>query len=150
LENAEEEEMANNNQKIIDVLNEDRTYELAAIVQYMGHHYTAEGLESPAIIDIFKDTGIAEMRHAESLGERINYLGGQPTTIPKEIVSGGDIKKMMQDDLQAEYGAIERYKKHIKLCEELGDTTTRRMLEDILAQEEDHANTWETVLMKKK
>jgi len=138
------------NQKIIDALNEDRAYELAAITQYMGHHYSAEGIESPAIIEIFKETAIDEMKHAESLGERIDYLGGEPTITPTKIETGGDIKKMMQDDLQAEYGAIERYKKHIKLCEELGDTTTKRMLEDILAQEEGHANTWETTLTKKK
>jgi len=134
------------NKKIIDALNIDRAFELAAIIQYMGHHYEAEGLESPAVIEIFKKTSIDEMRHAEMLGERIVYLGGIPTQKPTEIKRGGDIKKMIRDDLEAENAAIKRYKEHIKLCDELGDPTSRRMLEGILADEEDHADTWETVL----
>lgn len=132
--------------KIIDALNEDRAYELAAIIQYMGHHYEAEGLESPAVIEIFKKTSIDEMKHAELLGERIVYLGGVPVQKPTNIVRGGDLKKMIKDDLDAENGAIKRYKDHIELCEEEKDPTTRLMLEQILSDEEGHADTWETVL----
>ena len=132
--------------KIIDVLNIDRSYELGAILQYMGHHYEGEGVESPAILDIFKKTAMDEMKHAELLGERIVYLGGVPVQKPTAVKRGGAIKSMVKDDLEAENGAIERYKKHIKLCDELGDSTTRLMLEQILAQEEGHADTWETTL----
>ncbi|MBI5588164.1 MAG: ferritin [Deltaproteobacteria bacterium] len=132
--------------KIIDALNIDRAYELSAIIQYMGHHYEAEGIESPAVIDIFKATSMDEMKHAEKLGERIVYLGGVPVQKPTEIKRGGDLKSMIKDDLEAENGAIDRYKKHIKLCDELGDSTTRLMLEEILSQEEGHADTWETTL----
>jgi len=121
--------------KIIDVLNEDRAYELAAIIQYMGHHYEAEGLESPAVIEIFKKTSIDEMKH-----------GGTPVQKPTEIVRGGDLTKMIKDDLAAENGAIKRYKDHIKLCEQESDPTTRLMLEQILSDEEGHADTWETTL----
>lgn len=134
------------NKKIIDALNIDRAYELAAIIQYMGHHYEAEGLESPAVMEIFKKTSIDEMKHAERLAERIVYLGGVPTQRPTEIKRGGDLKKMIKDDLDAENDAIKRYKEHIKLCDEIGDPTSRRMLEEILADEEGHADTWETVL----
>ena len=70
--------------KIIDALNMDRAFELAAIIQYMGHHYEAEGLESPALIEIFKKTSIDEMKHAELLAERIVYLGGMPVQKPTE------------------------------------------------------------------
>ena len=132
--------------KIIDALNLDRAYELAAIIQYMGHHYEAEGIESPAVIEIFKKTAMDEMKHAEKLGERIVYLGGVPVQKPTNIVRGGDLKKMIKDDLDAENGAIKRYKDHIKLCEEEKDPTTRLMLEQILSDEEGHADTWETVL----
>lgn len=134
------------NKKIIDALNLDRSNELAAIIQYMGHHYEADGMESPAIIEIFKKTSIDEMKHAEKLGERIAYLGGEPVQKPTTIVRGGELKKMIQDDLTAENDAIKRYKEHIVLCEKEGDPTTKRMLEEILADEEDHANQWETVL----
>ncbi len=133
-------------EKIIEVLNEDRAAELGAIIQYMGHHYEAEGVESPAIIEIFKSTAIDEMKHAEKLGERIAYLGGEPTKKPAEIKKGGNIKKMMQDDLASENGAIKRYKEHVKLADALGDPTTRLMLEGILSEEEGHADAWMTTL----
>src|SRR3990170_170525 len=103
------------NEKIIEALNKARADELAAIIQYMKHHYEAEGLESPEIIDLFKKTAIDEMRHAESLGERIVYLGGEPTKVPSPIKTGGDLRRMVQDDLDTENGAIASYKQHIKL-----------------------------------
>jgi len=95
---------------------------------------------------MFKKSALDEMRHAEMLGERIVYLGGVPTTKPSNILRGGDLKKMVQDDLDAENRAIKQYKEHIKLCAEAGDSTTRLMLENILSDEEGHANNWETVL----
>lgn len=132
--------------KIIDALNVDRAYELSAIIQYMGHHYEGEGMESPAVLGIFKSTAMDEMKHAEKLAERIVYLGGVPVQKPTEVKRGGDLKSMITEDLEAENGAIDRYKKHIALCAELGDTTTRLMLEEILSEEEGHADTWETTL----
>jgi bacterioferritin len=132
--------------KIIEALNKDRADELAAIIQYMGHHYMAEGMESPAVIEMFKSTAIDEMKHAEMLGERINYLGGEPTTQPSNIKRGGDLRKMIQDDLDSENAAIAQYKEHIKLCAEEGDPTSRLMLEGILSDEEGHADNWETTL----
>ncbi|SNQ60723.1 ferritin-like domain-containing protein [Candidatus Methanoperedens nitratireducens] len=138
------------NQKIIDALNKDREDELSAIIQYMKHHYEGEGMESPEILDIEKDIAMAEMKHAETLGERINYLGGTPTKNMSPIAEGGDIRKMVQDDLAKENAAIKQYKEHIKLAAEEGDPTTRLMLEEILKEEEDHANTWETILGVKK
>src|SRR3990172_6424507 len=109
--------------EIIDALNQARADEMMAIVQYMGHHYTASGMESPAVIDLFKKTAIAEMRHADDLAERINYLGGEPTTKPSPVTTGGDLKKMIEDDLAAENRAIASYRRHIKLCADEGDTT---------------------------
>ncbi|MCZ7356102.1 MAG: ferritin-like domain-containing protein [Candidatus Methanoperedens sp.] len=136
--------------KIIDALNKDREDELSAIIQYMKHHYEGEGMESAAILEIFKSTAKDEMKHAEKLGERIVYLGGTPTKKPSPIVEGGDLKKMIQDDLAKENGAINQYKEHIKLAIQEGDPTTRLMLEEILSDEEGHADTWETTLGIKK
>ncbi len=132
--------------KIVDALNTDRSFELAAILQYMGHHYEAEGIESPAVIDIFKKTAMDEMKHAELLAERIVYLGGTPVQKPANIKRGGELRAMIGDDLEAENEAIERYRNHVKLSADLGDSTTRLMLEGILQQEEGHADTWETTL----
>jgi len=135
-----------NKKKIVDALNKARADELAAIMQYMKHHYEGEGLESPEILEIFKSTAKDEMRHAEALGERIVYLGGSPTTKPSTIKEGGDLKKMIKDDLAGENKAIRDYKAHIKLCIAEGDPVTRLMLENIVSDEEGHADTWETIL----
>jgi bacterioferritin len=136
-------------QKIIKALNTDLGLEIGAIIQYMYHHVMAEGLESPAIIDLFEKTAKDEMKHMEMLAMRINYLGGVPTTKPAPIKTGGSLKKMVRDDLDGEYTAIKTYKEHIELCARLGDSTSRLMLEQILTDEENHADTWETVLAKR-
>jgi len=86
------------------------------------------------------------MGHMEKLGERINYFGGEPTIEPAPIKTGGDLKKMIQDDLDGENLPIKTYKEHINLCAKIRDTTTRLMLEEILSDEEGHADTWETTL----
>lgn len=136
------------NQQLIDALNQDRADELGAIYQYMGHHYEAEGLESPELVEIFKELAIDEMKHAETLAERITYLGGEATMKPSEIKRGGDLRKMIQDNLDGELGAIEQYKQHIKLAEELGDYGTRHILEEILVDEEEHADRFQHYLGK--
>lgn len=132
------------NEKIVEALNQDLADELAAIIQYLWHHVMAEGKESPAIADLFKKTSITEMKHAEKLAERIDYLGGQPTTKPSEIKMGGDLKKMVTDNLAGEKRAIKNYKAHIQLSSD--DPVTRKMLEDILSDEEEHDNQWTSVL----
>lgn len=130
--------------KIIDLLNKDRADELGAIMQYMGHHYEGEGLQSPEILDMFKEVSIDEMKHAESLAERIVYLGGVPTQKPTPFKRGGSLEQMIKDDLASENAAIKQYKEHIKECAD--DPTTRLMLEKILSDEEGHADKWETTL----
>lgn len=132
--------------KIVEALNEDISYELSATIQYLWHHYMAGGMESPAIIELFEKTARDEMKHIEILAERIVYYRGEPTTKMPAVKKGGTLKKMIMDDLNAENEAIERYRKHIKLCMDQGDAGTRLMLEKILQDEEDHADTWETTL----
>jgi len=135
-------------EKIIKALNYDIGLEIGAIIQYIMHEVMAEGIESPAIMDKFEDIAKEEMKHLQKFADRVNYLGGVPNTKPAPIKVGGTLKKMVQDDLDGEYMAIKTYKSHVKMCEEIGDTTTRLMLEEILTDEEDHADTWETVLQK--
>jgi bacterioferritin len=136
--------------KIIDALNTALGMELGAIVQYMWHHVMVEGVESPEIAEMFRKTAIDEMKHAEKLAERIDYYGGVPTTKPGEIMIGGDMKKMIEDDLAGELTAIDTYKEFIRLAAEEGDPVTRLLLEEILTDEEDHEYNWRTLLAKKK
>jgi len=130
----------------MDALNTDLAEELAAIVQYMWHHVMVVGKESPAIADMFEDTSKDEMKHAELLAERLDYYGVVPTTKPSDIKVGGDLTKMIKDDLAGEEKAIALYREHIKLAADLGDPVTRLMLERILTDEEGHAYNWRTVL----
>ena len=133
-------------EKIIEALNKDLSMELGAIIQYTLHHVMAEGMESPEVIEMFMETAKDEMKHWETLAERIVYLGGEPTSAVATFKKGGDLKKMIQDDLDGENDAIKTYKVHIKLCSELDDPGIRLMLEQILLEEEGHADTWMTTL----
>jgi len=136
--------MPEKNQALLDALNEAIAEELTAITQYMWHHVMAVGLDSPPASEVFRKASIQEMVHAEDLAERLNYLGGVPTTKPHEIKVGGDLRTMLQQDLKLENDAIAMYKRMIGMCGD--DITTRRLLEDILAEEEDHADRFETLL----
>jgi bacterioferritin len=140
--------MPKGSKALIQALNNDLADELAAVIQYMYHHVMGRGPASPAILDLFKSTSIAEMKHAEALAERIDLLGGVPTIEISPIKVGGGLTKMIRDDLAAENSAIKMYKSHIKLAAKEDDPVTRHLLEEILEDEEGHANTWETVLEK--
>ena len=140
--------MPKGSKELLQALNNALADELAAVIQYMYHHVMGRGLASPAILDVFKSTSITEMKHAEALAERIDLLGGVPTIEVSPIKVGGGLTKMIRDDLATEYRAIEMYKGHIKLAVKEDDPVTRHLLEQILEDEEGHANTWETILEK--
>jgi bacterioferritin len=134
------------NKKICDALNKARSRELAVTVQYMRQHYMAEGMASAQVADILKDIAKAEMKHAESLGERIAFLGGNATTKPDPIKTATDLKQMIKDDLEAENGAVAMYRDIIKLCADEGDVTSRRMMEELLEDEEEHVDQFQKLL----
>jgi len=132
---------------LIDVLNDLRSRELAVIMQYMRQHYTVTGPEGMLHADTFKGVGVTEMKHAESLAERIEFLGGKATTKPEKFQSDfSGLKEMAKSDFSAESDAVMRYKAAIKVAEAHGDPTTRGLLESILADEEDHLKTFSDML----
>ncbi len=133
------------NKKIMEALNEDVALELAASIRYFWHYITAKGTVSPEIRDRFRKISIVEMKHAEKFAERLNYLGGVPTVQPAPIKLGNDLKKQMQLDLEAERNAIRQYKAHLKLVD-ADDVVTRRLLEKIIGDEEEHEDLWMSVL----
>src|SRR3970040_2335994 len=117
--------------KLIDAMNEALTEELASVIQYLWDHILARGMESPAIAGMFKDLSMIEMKHAYSIAERIDLLGGVPTTSVGPIKIGGDLRKMVDDNLKLEYDAIEMYKKLGKMAEAEDDPVSRRRMEAI-------------------
>ena len=132
--------------QFIEALNEALTEELASIIQYLWDHILARGLESPAIADMFKELSMIEMNHAYMIAERVDLLGGLPTTTIGPIKIGGDLRKMVDDNLKLEYDAVAMYEKLVKMAIEEDDPVSRRLMEDILKDTEEHANKLETVL----
>jgi len=134
--------------KLTDMLNQAIAREIQVSVQYMWQHIMAKGLESAEIADVFKDVAISEMKHAEKIAERIFYFDIVPTTKPDPIKVGGTLKEMLEHDAKAEEEAIDLYKEIIKLAASEGDSTTRLLFEQILADEESHHDTFTTLLGK--
>jgi bacterioferritin len=87
-----------------------------------------------------------EMKHAEKIAERLFYFDVNPTTKPNPIAVGGDPTQMLKADTKAEEEAITLYKDVIKQATSEGDDTTRLLFEEILSQEEDHHDTFTTLL----
>ena len=133
---------------LTDMMNKAIAREIQVSVQYMWQHVMAKGLESAEIADVFEDTAITEMKHAEKIAERIFYFDIIPTTKPDPIKVGGSVKEMLEFDAKAEEEAIDLYKAIIKQAQSEGDTTTRLLFEQILAEEEDHHDTFTTLLGK--
>jgi bacterioferritin len=134
--------------KLTDLLNKGIAREIQVSVQYMWQHVMAKGLESAAIADVFEETAISEMKHAEKIAERLFYFDVVPTTKPDPITMASSIKEMLEADAKAEEEAITLYKEIIKLAAAEGDSTTRLLFEEILADEENHHDTFTTLLGK--
>ncbi len=132
--------------KLLDLLNEAIARELQVSIQYMWQHIQVTGLNGAITEGTFRKIAIAEMKHAERLAERLDYLNGIPTTKPEPIFVGGSLIEMLRQNEEDEEGAIELYKHGIQTAAEEGDYTTRRLLEEILADEETHINTFGKLL----
>ena len=113
----------------------------------MWQHVQVTGADGVIVEGIFRKTAIAEMKHAERLAERLDYINGVSTTKPDPIFVGGSLIEMLKQDEQNEEEAITLYKQAIQVAAEEGDYTTRRLLEEILSDEEDHINTFGKLLV---
>ncbi|HEU6454755.1 MAG TPA: ferritin-like domain-containing protein [Roseateles sp.] len=132
---------------IVKLLNGALATELVCVLRYRRHHFMADGLESPAIAEEFLVHANAELGHADRLAQRIVQLGGDPDFNPAGLLDRShagydevdDLKAMIRSNLVAERVAVETYRQMIRLVADK-DSTTRRLLEDILADEEEHAD----------
>ena len=129
-------------------LNDAIAREMGVSIQYMWQHVTAEGMQSPPVATLLREIAIVEMRHAEIIAERLNLLGGTPTTQPTPIKVGKTLVGMLKEDVVAEQEAIKLYREIIKLAQEEEDYTTRRLFEEILADEEGHLDSFKSFLKK--
>ena len=132
--------------QICKLLNDALATEWVCVLRYRRHHFTAKGLASPKIAEEFLVHADQELSHADQISERIVQLGGEPQLDPSTLKQRShadydqslDLKAMIRANLVAERVAIETYRQMINLIGDK-DPTTRRMLEGVLEQEEEHA-----------
>ena len=134
-------------EKLLEFLNKGIARELQVSIQYMWQSIQMTGLEGETAKGIFRKIAIAEMKHAEALAERLDALDGVATIQPDPIHVGQSLIEMLKQDERNEEGAITLYKQAIQEAQKEGDYTTRRLLEKILAEEEDHINTFGKMLV---
>lgn len=132
---------------VIRLLNEALATEIVCVLRYKRHYFMAAGIHAEPVAAEFLEHANEEMQHADRLAERIVQLRGEPDFSPEglslrshaEYVEGDSLKEMIKEDLVAERVAIESYREMVGYIAEK-DPTTRRVLEEILASEEEHAD----------
>ncbi len=129
-----------------DLLNQGIAREIQVAIQYMWQHVQWGGVRGFAVRDELRSIAIAEMKHAEMIAERLYYLGGTPTTKPDPIFVGTTLKEMIAQDAKDEVVAINLYKKIIDKARAENDETTNRIFREILEDEEEHHDTFISLL----
>jgi bacterioferritin len=133
--------------RAVGILNEALATEIVCVLRYRFHHYMATGIHSTAVAEEFAEHAREEQEHAERIAERIKQLGGKPDLNPatllqrshSEYKEGTSLIDMIREDLVAERIAIESYREMVRFFGDK-DPTSRVMMEEILAKEEEHAD----------
>lgn len=133
--------------KTVSILNEALATEIVCVLRYMHHYFMATGVHGKSVSEEFKEHADEEREHADLIAERIQQLGGKPDFNPKTLlerssshyVEGETLADMIKEDLIAERVVIDVYQRMIEYFGN-NDPTTRRMIEHIKAEEEEHAS----------
>ncbi|SAI67347.1 bacterioferritin [Bordetella ansorpii] len=140
---------------VLKLLNEALATEVVCVLRYKRHYFMARGLNAEPVAAEFAEHATEEQSHADRLAERIVQLGGEPNLSPEgltkrshsEYVEGTTLQDMIKENLIAERIAIDSYRRMIDYVGDK-DSTTRRLLEEILASEEEHADDLSDFLEK--
>jgi bacterioferritin len=132
--------------ELLDLLNKSIAREMQVAIQYMWQHVEWKGIKGFAVKNELEKIAITEMKHAEAIAERLVYLGGKPTTKPEPIFVGDSLKEMLEQDQKDEEGAITLYRKVIEAAKKDGDIVTKDLFKKILSDEEDHHDTFTSLL----
>ena len=140
-------------EKVIAVLNEALATEIVCVLRYKRHYFMATGIHHNAVAEEFQQHATEEQGHADRIAGRITQLGGEPNFNPdglssrshSQYVEGGSLVDMIKEDLVAERIAIESYGEIIRFLGD-HDITSRRMMEEILENEEEHADDLRNLL----
>jgi len=132
--------------KVIEVLNQARAMELQAIYQYMNQHYNLDDMDYGELAAKVKLIAIDEMRHAEQFAERIKELGGEPTTTPAGGVEAGQkAEAIFAFDAKLEDDTVVIYNDFLLVCRENGDSTSMKLFEGVIDEEQAHYNYFDNV-----
>ncbi len=142
-------------QAVVDVLNTALATEIVCVLRYKRHYFMAQGIASESVKTEFLAHANEEQDHADQLCERIVQLGGEPDLNPERLaershsqyVEGKDLVDMIREDLVAERIAIDSYREIVQWLADK-DPTSRRVLEEILAKEEEHAEDLGSMLQE--
>jgi bacterioferritin len=140
---------------VIRILNEALATEIVCVLRYKRHYFMASGINAQSVAQEFLQHANEEQAHGDLIAQRIVQLGGEPNFSPEglltrshaEYVEGASLLEMIREDLVAERIAIDSYREMIAYLSDT-DPTTRRMLEGILAMEEEHADDLVSLLEK--
>jgi bacterioferritin len=140
-------------QAVLRLLDAALATELVCVLRYRRHHFVAKGIRAEVAAAEFLEHAVQELDHADQIAARIVQLGGEPDFAPERLASrshseytqGKSLRSMLEENLVAERIAIESYGEMIRFIGQ-GDPTTRRMLEGILATEEEHADDLASLL----
>jgi bacterioferritin len=140
-------------QTAIKLLNEALATEIVCVLRYRRHHFMASGIHYQSVADEFMEHAQEEQQHADRIAERIRQLGGAPDFNPQGLLTrshsqyaeGQSLMDMIKEDLIAERIAIESYLELIRFFGD-NDPTSRRLMEEVLQQEEEHADDMATLM----
>jgi bacterioferritin len=132
--------------KVIEVLNKARSMELQAIYQYMNQHYNLDNMDYGDLALKVKLIAIDEMRHAEMFAERIKELDGEPTAdSAAKVEKGQRVEAIFPFDAKLEDDTIDIYNKFLLVCRDNGDSTSMKLFETIIDEEQIHFNYFDNV-----
>jgi bacterioferritin len=142
-----------NRETVIRLLNEALATEIVCVLRYKRHYYMASGIHSQAVSEEFLEHAKEEQEHADKIAERITQLDGEPNFNPEglsarshsQYVEGTSLIDMIREDLIAERIAIDSYNEIIRYLGDK-DPTSRRIMEEVLAKEEEHADDMKSLL----
>lgn len=135
-------------ERLIDLLNEDLAREYQAIIAYVVYSQVLKGAQYMSIAKELEVHAGEELAHAITIAKQIDYLGGDPTTVPKPVKTSEKATDMLQFDLDNETETIRNYRQRVDQCEALGEYAMSEEIREILRQEQEHQIDLATALGK--
>ena len=135
-------------ERLIELLNQDLAREFQAVIAYVVYSQTLKGAQYMSVAKELELHAAQELAHALTIAKQIDYLGGTPTTVPKEVKTSKKAEAMLQFDLDNEVETISNYRARVDQCEALGEYAIAEEIREILRTEQEHAIDLATALNK--